>query len=118
MKQPCCRLAQHHGTNTLRKGLLDGVSIDLEAACAAGFLDRFPTVGRLDVEFRSQQRPPEHCAALTPAQFDAAWTGYFLLYYCVLPSCTGCLSQWNLSGMMVSWHDAGWFPRDEEAHTV
>lgn len=90
---PCCRLAEHHGANTLRRSLLDGESIDLEAARGAGLLDRFPTLGRLDVEFRSQQRPPEHCAALTSAQFDAAWTGCCLSFHFLQPATVICNSE-------------------------
>ena len=68
-----CRLAEQHGAKTLRKGALNGETVDLEAARGA-LLERFPVSGRLEVEFRSQRRPPEASVPLSAAHFDAVWT--------------------------------------------
>eukprot|EP00892_Ulva_mutabilis_P004358 jgi/Ulvmu1/2294/UM013_0141.1 len=67
------KLAEQHGANTLRKGVLNGAAVNLEAARGT-LLERFPVSGRLEVEFRSQRRPPETCVPLSAADFDAVWT--------------------------------------------
>ena len=73
MRTAMCRMAEKHGAGTLRKATLDGVAIDAHEGLQRQ-ARRLPIAGRLQVDFRSQQRPAEDRQALTATEFNAVWT--------------------------------------------